>query len=480
MEEQKEFSRHEENMLIFTIMLGGLVALLNSTTINIALPTFMLEFNAPITTVQWVVTGYMLSTGLITPLIGFWGDQYSNKVMYLVGLGLLALVSVACALSQTIEMLIAFRILQGVAGGIIMPVTSTLIYQFISRERQLMATAITSMSVSAGVAIGPSLAGVLLNFFTWPSIFWLNIPLCLICLGLAWRFVPVKIISSEQKLDLLGLVAAAVGTVGLLLGFNKGGDLGWTSPVTIGLIVIGALSLIFFVKHELSIQKPMLNFRVFKYSKFTYCVIMNSSTAIATCLSPFFMPLFLQNVMGMDALHSGLVLLFPSLVMALASPIAGKLGGKFSVRGVIFIAMLILLGSTFELSCFTLTTTVAGVSLWLSLRYAGIGLMTPLINNFGMAAVPQHLVGHASSMIGWTRQVISTLSVSIFTLIYSLRIMYHTANNMGATLNSADAQRQILCSSINDVTFYSLIILIFCVPIIYFFKDDPLARKTNG
>lgn len=339
-----------------------------------------------------------------------------------------------------------------------------------------MAMAISSMSISAGVAIGPSLSGVLLNFFNWQAIFWFNIPMGIICLILVMKFVPTKIIAKDQKIDWLGLFAVAIGTVGVLLGFNKGEALGWSSPITLGMIIGGVLALVYFVKHELTIKQPMLNFRVFSYAKFSCCVVMNSSMAIATCLSPFFMPLFLQNVMGLDALHSGLVLLFPSLVMAIASPVAGKLAERFKIRGIIFWSMLILLFSTYELSRFTLATTVAGVFIWLSLRYLGIGLMAPLINNFGMEAVPGHLLGHASAMMGWTRQLISTLSTSIFAFIYSMRINWHILQGVGADLGEADQMRTAFCLAIDDVTFYSLLILICCVPIIYFFKEQKKAQ----
>lgn len=467
--DSEELSQSVQSKVIFALMLGTFLAIINSSTINIALTTFMREFSTDLTTVQWIVVGYMLATGLVTPLVGFWGDQFSYQRILAAGLVMLGVTSIACGLAVSVEMLIVFRVIQGIAGGIIMPAAMTLVYQFIYGQRQVMAMACVSMALSAGIAIGPSLAGVLLNFWGWRAIFWFNIPLLLIDLYFVWRYIPIKIIGQGQRLDYKGLLAVIIGTVGILMGFNKGADWGWTSPKTIGLVSAGVAAMIYFVVHELRIQRPMLNFRVFCYSKFTSSLMMNSSMAIATCLSPYFMPLFLQNVMGLDALHAGVVLLFPSLVMALASPIAGKLGQRFALRPIIFFSMLVLLGSTFELSRFTLETTVLAVSLWLSLRYAGIGIMAPLLNDFAMASVPESLLGHASAMMGWTRQLISTLSTSIFTFIYSARIVSHLQSGLGAELGS-EQMRYVYCMSINDITFYSLLILIACVPIIYFFK----------
>ena len=220
-----------------------------------------------------------------------------------------------------------------------MPVPGALVYQFIPRERQLMTISLVSMVVSVGVALGPTLAGVLINYWGWRAIFLFNVPVVLVDLLLVVKYVPVKVLSAGQRLDVMGLACASIGTVGLLIGFNQGSELGWTSPMVVATLSISSLALIYFIFHEVRIKMPMLNFAVFGYAGFTYSFLLNSTASIATCLSPLFMAFFLQDVMQLNALHAGLAMFVPSLLMALMAPVAAKSAERFSRRAVIFCGM---------------------------------------------------------------------------------------------------------------------------------------------
>ena len=479
MNEDELIAPEKERWLIFTVMLGSFLSVLNATNINIALPSFMQYYQVDINTVQWLVVGYMLATGLVMPTIGYFSDRYSGRNLFALGLGILAATSLGCALAPNIQALIIARIGQGIAGGILMPVPMTLVYQFIPRERQLMAVSLISMVSSVGIAMGPTLSGVLITYFGWQAIFYINIPFAIIDIWLLIKVVPVKILSAQQRLDVVGLVTSFIGTAGILIGFNQGSTLGWTSPLVVGTITVSTLALGYFIWHEVKIHAPMLNFAVFKYSRYTYSFLLNGSTSIATCLSPMFMSLFLQEVLMEDALHAGLAMLIPSLLMGVMAPVAAKLTDRFGRRIVIFGGMLILLGATWELSHFSLATTIAGITLWLSLRYIGLGLIIPLINNFAMASVPMRLTSHASAMLSWSRQLISTLSISIFSVIYSSSMLRYAKEGLGAAL-AADQGRLIKCTAINDVNLYSLILLIICVPLIYFMNDKVGAAAEDN
>lgn len=476
--EEQPLSRSREYLLLFTIMIGSFLAVINTTTINIALPSFMAYYHTDMKTIQWLVVGYMLANGLIMPALGYFMDRFSGRKLFAWGLVLLLVTSVACAIAPNIETLIIARIGQGLAGGILIPVPGTLVYQFIPSERQLMSISLVSMVTSVGIALGPTLAGVLINYWGWQAIFYFNIPFALIDLILVIKFVPVKILSAGQRLDALGLICASVGTVALLIGFNQGSELGWTSPWVIGILAVGTISLAYFIWHEIKIDMPMLNFAVFGYAGFTYSFLLNGATSIATCLSPMFMALFLQDVLRLSALDAGMAMFLPSIVMALMAPVAAKAAERFSRRIVIFAGMLVLLWATWELSNFSLETTILAFTIWLSLRYVGLGLMIPLISNFAMTAVPMELASHASAMLNWSRQLISTISISLFTMLYANHMLAYARQGLGAA-SPATQDRLIECTAINDVNFYSLLLLLACVPLIYFLKDHLLARKKS-
>lgn len=476
MSDGQKLTRNGERLLIFAVMLGSFLAVINTTTINIALPSFREYYHTDIKTVQWLVVGYMLANGLVMPTVGYFMDRFSGSRLFALGLVIMLATSLVCGIAPNIEILIAARIGQGLAGGILMPVPGALVYQFIPRERQLMTISLISMVTSVGVALGPTLAGVLINYWGWRAIFFFNVPVALVDLFLVLKYVPVKILSAGQRLDVLGLACASIGTVGLLVGFNQGSELGWTSPVVIGTLAISTAAMAYFIWHEVRIKMPMLNFSVFGYAGFTYSFLLNSTTSIATCLSPMFMALFLQDVLQMNALHAGLAMFLPSLVMALMAPVAAKSAERFSRRAVISLGMVALLWATWELSRFSLETTIIAFTLWLSLRYVGLGLMIPLINNFAMSAVPMKLASHASAMLNWTRQLISTISISVFSILYGSHMLRYTQQGLGASA-PATQDRLIECMAINDVNFYSLLLLAVCVPLIYFLKDKLLAQE---
>ena len=477
MSETGNLTRMQERMLVFAAIVAIFLSVLNSTNINIALPSLIEYYHTDMATVQWIVVGYMMATGLILPTIGYFMDKYSGRRLMLFGLILLAVASILCAVTPTIELMIGCRILQGIAGGIIMPVPSALVYQFVPRERQLMTISVVSMVTSVGVALGPSVSGVLIHYWGWRAIFLINLPLIFLDILLVLKFVPHYTIPSDSKLDILGLCCVSVGTVGLLLGFSRGNGAGWTSPVTIGMLVGSVALLVFFVWHELHIHIPLLNFTVFRHLGFTFGFMQNSVAAIATCLAPIYMSLFLQDVLGMDSMQAGLSMFLPSILMAVMAPIAAKGAEKFSSRIVIFCGMILLLYATWEISHFALSTTILMFTVWLSLRYIGLGMITPMVNNFAMSSVPVQLVSHASAMIAWTRQMISTISVNLFSLLYSNHILLYTAQGLASQMDAAEQARFIECTAINDVNFYSLLILLVSAPMIYFMRDRLLERK---
>ena len=215
----------------------------------------------------------------------------------------------------------------------------------------------------------------------------------------------------------------------------------------------------------------MLNFKVFQYKGFTYSFIMNNIASIATCLGPMFMALYLQNCMGLDALHAGLAMFFPSMVMAFMAPISAKGVARFGYRVVIFISMAVLCVATWQMTLFGIGTTMIGFTFWYSIRYVGLGLLNPPVNNFAMMSVPVRITSHASSMMAWARQFISTVSTSIFSLLYANHMIKYMQQGIAAEEGLAVQTQIIEGMAISDVNFASLIILFVSAPFIFLLKD---------
>ena len=468
-----------ETLLIVSLLIGAFLSTLNMTNINITLPTLMTYFHTDMAAVQWIVVGFMLTNGLIMPAIGYFTDRFGGRNLFTFGLLTLAVSSALCALAPTIEVLIAARLLQGISGGIIMPVPFTLVYQFVSRERQLMTTSIVSVAIALGTALGPTVAGLFIESYGWQSLFLFNIPFALLDCILVLKFVPHRAFHTNKKLDVFGLIASAIATVAILFGFNQGSNLGWTSPITIALLFVGTVCLVYFILRELKVQDPMLNFTVFRYKGFRYTFVFNAVANIALCLTPMFMAIFLQSVSGLNALEAGLAMLVPALFMGIMSPISAKCTKYLSKQMLILLGMLIFLLATWQLSLFTVTTTVLVFNIWLSVRYIGIGLMNPLLTDFSMGSVPPALSGHASAMMNWTRQLLTTITVSMFSLLYNSRLLQYAKEGSGRSLDPIAQQQLIQANAISDINFYTMVIILISLPMVYLLKDSLLDNNNS-
>ena len=206
MNQTHKTSNQSETLLIVSLLIGSFLSTLNMTNINIALPTLMTYFHTDMATVQWVVVGFMLTNGLIMPAIGYFTDRFGGRNLFAFGLLTLAVASALCAIAPSIEVLIVARLLQGISGGIIMPVPFTLVYQFVSREKQLMTTSIVSVAIALGTALGPTVAGLFIDNFGWQALFLFNIPFALLDCILVMKFVPHRAFNTDKNLEQSSLV----------------------------------------------------------------------------------------------------------------------------------------------------------------------------------------------------------------------------------------------------------------------------------
>jgi len=430
-------------------------------------------------TMQLAIVGFLVMNCLVIPASGYLTDRFSGKKMFFLGTIILLISSIVCMVAPNYLILAIGRLTQGVASGLLTTVPTALIYQLISSHRQLSAIAVTSSINIFGIALGPSISGFFVNSFGWRSIFGISIPILIIVAILTLKYIPYRTYPISAKFDILGLAVVSIGTIGILIGFNQGNALGWTSPITLALISGGVLFLAFFVWHEMHIDDPMLSFSVFRYSGFTIIFIFNAFHIFATSSASTFMPMFLQNIIGLNAMHAGLILLIPASFMALTPPLGAKLNKYFSNRLIIFIASLILILGLWQMSIFTIETTAIMLAFWLSVRYIGIGIQTPLLNNFAMASVPTHMASHAAAMFNWTRQLTFTISISLLTLLYDGEMTRYFTEGLGVELGAVDQARLIECIAINETNICNTILIIVSLPVLLFLKDSMLKQKNK-
>ncbi|MGH0431967.1 MDR family MFS transporter [Bacillus hominis] len=458
--------------IILSIFFGNFMSILSSTTINVAFPVFMKDFHAELGTVQWMITGYLLATGVVAPVVGYFGDRWSYKRLYIYALSGFTLFSGLCTIAWNIESLVLFRILQGVFSGLIIPTTLTMIYQFIEKDRQAFAMSLWSLSSMLAPAFGPTLGGWLTELFSWRSLFFLNIPIGLIAIAIAFKCLPFQRPSQSKTFDLPGFITVLISSFCIILAFSEGNGWGWTSWKTLSFLIIGAATLVYFIRRELSLKEPLLNLSVFQTKRFTYSLIINCIITVSLYSGTFLIPIFLQDIQQSTPLDTALVLLPGSLVMALFSPIVGKLYTKTGPFWLILSGIVLLIVSTWELSHITLQATHMYVASWMTIRYVGIALAFMPVMNAGMSAIPKENSGHASSVTNWVRQATGALSIGIFSSLLAARSLTHQKElSGGASVSAQFVRAQGMTLGVQDVFMAATIICVLAIPLTFLLKE---------
>ncbi|WP_135557660.1 MDR family MFS transporter [Paenibacillus cymbidii] len=455
--------------VMFAVFFGNFMAILSSTTINVALPVFMDDFHADIATVQWMMSGFMLSMGVIAPVIGFIGDRISYKRLYVWALAGFTVVSALCMLAWNIESLIAFRILQGLFSGIIMPTTLTIIYQVIPKERQSFGVSLWSVSAMLAPAFGPTIGGWLTEYFGWESLFALGVPIGVIAVAVALRYIPFYRLGKGLTLDVPGLLAVIVGTASLLTAFSESSNWGWTSWETLSLTAVGVLVVVYFVLRTLRVSNPLLNLRLFATSRFTYGLIVNCTITISLYAGTFLVPVYMQNVLMSSSLHTALVMLPGTIAMALLAPVVGKLYDKLGPFRLVLAGVVLLCASTWMLSRLNLVSSTTFIVVWIAVRYIGVALSNMPVTNTAMKAVPSQLSGQASALLNWIRQGTAALSVSIFSTLLTSRTADHAKHAPAPTSHATP-----LSLGIHDIFVIGTVLVALTLPLTL------LLRQRSG
>lgn len=463
--------------LIVAIFMGNFLSLLNSNTINIALPVLQKEFATDLSVVQWTLTGFMLALGTFAPTAGYLGERFSYKRLYIFALLGMTVASVLCALSWNASMLIAFRMVQGAFCGINVPASMTMIFQIIPRHQQSVAMSIWIAASIVAPAIGPTYAGWLIQHGSWKWLFWTNVPLGVLAIVVAFIFIPYYRLKVPKGFDVWGLLTVIAASSLLLITLSQGSGWGWGSASTLLCLGGGLLALALFLWREMSIDTPLLQLKVFLNRRFTTTVILLCIVMINFFSGMLLVPVFLQNVQGYSPLDTGMILLPATCVMAIMSLVVGRLYKVVGPMPLLLVGVLLMAAGNLPLAWLKIDSSSAYTLLWMTVRSLGLALVLMPATTAGMEEISREYTGHASSIQNWLRNVFVSFGVALFTTLLSSRTADHAARLTEGEVGSHLAHLSTTMA-INDLNILSTVIVLLALPFVFAIRKA--RQKERG
>jgi EmrB/QacA subfamily drug resistance transporter len=410
----KTYQITHPNLVLAICCTSVLILSMDVTIVNVALPSIQQDFHARLPDLQWLLDGYTLVIASFLMLSGSISDRIGRRKIFQVGLSIFTLASLLCSRAASIEQLIGFRVLQGIGASMLNPVALSIIANAFPQPRdRARAVGIWGAVAGLSLGIGPVIGGALIGSIGWRSIFWINVPIGISTAILAGLYVPESKSARARAFDPVGQALVLLGLATLTWGIIEGPHQGWHSGVILGLFLTAITSLAAFVFYEPRIREPLLDLRFFRSVPFATATLLGVSSFSCFAGFLFLSALYLQQVRGFSAYHTGLFALPLALLMIVTAPWSGRLVGSHGT-----LPSLLAAGVGFMLSTLILTRLTAQTAPgWLLLAYAlfgvGLGMVNPAISNSAVAGMPLSQAGVAAAIASTSRQVGSAIGIAV-------------------------------------------------------------------
>jgi EmrB/QacA subfamily drug resistance transporter len=406
------------------VVLGAIMSILDITVVSVALKTFQTVFDATAAQVAWTMTGYTLALASVIPLTGWAADRFGTKRLYLIAVGLFTAGSVLCATATSLEMLVTFRVLQGLGGGMLMPLGMTILTRAAGPERVGRVMAVLGIPMLLGPIFGPILGGALIDSASWHWIFLINLPIGIAAFVYAFLVLPKDHVEPSETFDWVGMLLLSPGLALFLYGVSsipeakqEDGTI-WTAQV-VAPALVGALLIIAFVPWALNRSNlhPLVDLRLFKNRTMTVAVLAMSLFAIAFFGASLLFPLYFQSVRGEDALHAGLLLAPQGIGAMITMPIAGVLADRIGPGKIVLVGITVIavgMGMFTQLDADTSYTYLMSALFVMGLGMGGT--MMPIMSA-ALATLKAETIARGSTLMNIIQQVAASIGTALFSVL---------------------------------------------------------------
>ncbi len=409
-------AKSDKWIITLTVMLGTIMAALDSSIINVALPYMRGSLGASVEEITWVATGYILASVISMPIVGMLSARYGRKNFYLFSIVSFTISSMLCGIAWDLTSMVVFRVIQGIGGGVLIPVSQAILRETFPPEEQGKAMGLFGFGVVLGPAFGPTLGGWLTDHYSWPWIFFINVPFGIINILMVMRNIkdPSYLVREKGKIDFLGLGFMVAGLGALQLLLERGEREAWfESDMIRGLMIVSLTAMALFVWRELTCEKPAVDLRMLKDVNFASGSFIGGLLGMGLFGSLFLLPMFLQQLLGYPALDSGIALMPRSLAMAVAMPVGGRLYNKLGPRALIGSGLLVTALSFYQLSRLSLNVGILDFIVPQLLQGAGFGLIFVALSTAALSTINKQSMTAAAGLYNVVRQVFASIGIAI-------------------------------------------------------------------
>ncbi|HEY0757400.1 MAG TPA: MDR family MFS transporter [Ktedonobacteraceae bacterium] len=474
-------------IVVMVVIFGSFMSILDQTVINNAIPRLQSAFGADLNSLQWVLTAYTLTQGVITPTTAFFANRLGTKRFYVIALVLFTLGSALCGLAWSLPSLLVFRIIQAIGGATLFPLAITLLFYEFPPQQRGLAAGILGVSALMAPAIGPTLGGYFVTYADWRLIFYINVPVGIVAIIMGIMLLRERPAEGRIRFDLPGFVLAASGLATVLYALSNASIYGWDAPVVLVTLLSGLCLLALFVFVELRTarlgEQPLVDLRLFANGPFLFSNIANAMISFSFFGSMILLPIYTQNLRGLSAFDAGLFTLPLAFAAVLAAIIGGRQVDRFGPR-VVLLPGLVLMGlSTWQLAQVSLTTSYTWLLVALGIRGLGLGLLLQPLTVSALSKVERSQYTQASSLNTVTRFTFTSLGFAVLATFVQSRATLHITelfqqtrpvSRVAATL----LRGQGLDLAVQDAFWLSLIPLVVAFIAVCFIRVPKPAVQT--
>ncbi|MBV7328302.1 DHA2 family efflux MFS transporter permease subunit [Chloroflexi bacterium TSY] len=444
--------------VMLAIGLSLFLETIDTSIVNVALPTLVRTFAVDFSIVQWVVLAFVLTQATLMLVVGRLGDMVGKKRIFIAGLFVASIGSILCGLAPGIWWLIAFRVMQGIGVAMAMALGMGIVTEaFPAAERGLALGTIGGI-VSVGIVIGPIVGGWLLETLSWRWIFFMTVPLALIDIPFAQRYLPDSRPIDKQRFDFIGAGTFFLFLLLFLLGMTVAQQEGYGTQSVLILFSTSALFLILFTIIEFRIEQPVIDVRLFQSNLFGINLLLRLLSFIIFIGVLLLLPFYLENIRGFSPRHSGILVTVPSICFGIAAPAAGRLSDRFGSHRIVIAGLGLMLWGCYSLGTLTETTSLFGY-VWRLIPFGlGMGVFQAPNNSIVFGLVPVERLGMTSGLMSVVRTLGRSFGIAIIGGFWTSRIIYYAGEQLTGGVTEANTSTQL--AGMQDAFILAAIIMV--------------------